>query len=501
MKLNQLSRTAVVAFLTTLAISTSAQERQEKHHHYQLIDMGRFGGPQSYIWDGYGERLAVSVVNRRGQFTGWADTSQPDPFCFFYPDCFAAHAFEWEKGIVTDLGVLPNGATSASTSISPNGLIAGVSENGLIDPLVPGFPEGHAVLWQNGSLIDLGTLEGGYESLAFAVNSSGQVAGLFTNTTADPNSMFGTGYQARAFFWQNGVMQDLGTLGGPDAQALLINERGQVVGWSYTSSSPGACGFIPLATGSFIWQEGKGMRDLGNFGGTCTQATDLNSRGQVVGLSNPAGDLVARGFLWSEGTLHKLGGSFGGSSTGAFALNEGGEAVGFGFLPGDTVFHAALWRRVGQITDLGTVVSGESNFAESVNAKAQVVGAEYNSSGAPSAFLWEDGSIMDLNTLIPPGSSLHLQFALNINDHGEIAVTSVDAQGNEHAVLLIPCDDHHFGVEGCDYALMDAATAAQVRALQEPHSSTLVNQNHDRPVGLRDRLDGRLIHLRGLAKK
>jgi uncharacterized membrane protein len=93
---------------------------------------------------------------------GWADTSTPDPypaFCF-NPDCFVSHAFRWQKGVMTDLEALPGGASSSAVWITENGLIAGTSQNGEVDPLIPGLPEIRAVLWKQGQIIDLGTFGG-----------------------------------------------------------------------------------------------------------------------------------------------------------------------------------------------------------------------------------------------------------------------------------------------------------------------------------------------------
>ena len=75
--------------------------------------------------------------------------------------------------------------------------------------------------------------------------------------------------------------------------------------------------------------------------------------------------------------------------------------------------------------------------------------------------------MVDLNTLIPSGSNVQLSLAKTINDSGEIAVNGtpsgcglVEACG--HAVLLIPCDDNHPGLEGCDYSLVEASATVNV---------------------------------------
>jgi probable HAF family extracellular repeat protein len=480
--------------ITDAAAQDSApQSHPHKHHHYQLVDLGStFGGPNSNFDPGSGNDFGpfVSVLNSSGTVAGFAETPVSDPFapiCFW--NCLATHAFRAERnGVLTDLGTLPGGVNSAALWIDKSGLIAGLSENGETDPLYAGLPEVHAVLWQHGKITDLGTLpEGGYESEANAVNSSGQVVGAALNTIPDANSMqAGTfwlwggivlpyQYQTRAFLWdeQKG-MQDLGTLpGGTDAQAILINERGQVIGYSYTGSTQSSMCFplgtsFPLAISSFLWEKGKGMVDLGGFGGTCTGATDLNNQGQVVGTSFVTGDAFGRAFLWEHGSIHDLGGSLGGNNTGAFVMNDEGQAVGFATLPGEATYHATLWTEVGKMTDLGTLGKDPCSYATGINAGGQVVGASSDCNSIFRAFLWEDGSLFDLNALIPLGSALSVTQTYTINNRGEIAGEGRDGSGHDHALLLIPCDEDHADVEGCDYDLVEEAAATQ----QTPASVT-----------------------------
>jgi probable HAF family extracellular repeat protein len=420
--------------------------------HYKLIDMGTFGGPHAFINTGNNGNNAVGILNNRGAVVGWANTTAPDPFpsfCFD-DDCIVSHAFRWHNGVLTDLGALDSSLSSQAVWISQSGLIAGTSQNGATDPLVAGFPELRAVLWKNGHIIDLGTLpEGGFESSANAVNSKGQVIGWATNTIPDENSLIAPDFaptQTRAFLWQNGVMRDLGALGGTDAIAEFINERGEVVGWSYTGATqaiPG-CIFV-LATHSFVWDENNGIRDLGTLtpGGTCTNATAINEKGVIVGdnVDEQSGE---RAFIWKQGTIQDLGGSLGGQETGAAGINDAGQVAGFATLAGEVLFHAVLWQGVGEITDLGVLGADQCSFATGINSKTQVVGGSAVGCVFDSqshAVLWENGSIFDLNSLIAPGASLTLELAQGINDRGEIAGIGVDAKGNEHAYLLVPCDN------------------------------------------------------------
>jgi probable HAF family extracellular repeat protein len=466
--------TITITASTNGAEATKEVSTSQQHTHYKLVDLGTFGGPQSYVNE---PNSLPPVLNDQGTVAGWADTSTPDPypaFCFNEEQpCYVSHAFQWKNGEITDLNALPGGGSSTASWISPNGLIAGYSENGETDPSVPGLPEIRAVLWKNAEIQDLGTLpRGGYESQANAVNSRGQVVGGATNTTPDIYSLLG-GTETRAFLWQNGVMEDLGTLGGADSVALLVNESGQVVGQSFLNDTPSAyCAGLdlPVSSGAFLWEHGK-MTNLGSFGGTCTFATDLNDLGQVVGLSTLEGDEYQHAFLWQHGLFSELHNTLGGNNAAGLAVNNSGTVVGWASLPGNQEDHASLWEG-NTMTDLGTLDGDPCSFGFSVNATGQVVGISGFQRDVPGcdsgqtirAFLWERGSMVDLNALIPYDSGLYLTSPETINDQGEIAGVGFDLSGNQHAFLLVPCDQKHLDVEGCDYSPADSSASVQVRA-------------------------------------
>lgn len=508
MKFSTLTSVAAMTFFAASAnpVGLAGQEQpqqqgqQEHKHHrrYKFVDLGTFGGPASAFNAG-----AYGLLNNHGAAVGASETPVPDPPnsngypCG--PGSFVYHAFEWRDGAMTDLGALPgalpeSGKCSNAEAINERGDAVGNSEIDEIDPVL-GLFEIRAVLWKDGHIVDLGTL-GGTESATHSINNREQVIGFSINDTPDPYSFFFPLGQARAFLWERGVMRDLGTLNGPDAEALYLNDRGQVAGMSYTSFIPNPDTGVPTLD-PFLWENGK-MLDLGTLGGTLGFPTWLNKRGQVVGVSNMAGDQTRHPFLWDRGRLIDLG-TLGGDNGDASSVNDAGEVVATADLTGSQNHHGFLWRN-GVKTDLGSL--GSTSVAQSINSRSQVVGR--SRIGSPTslvqhAFLWENGGPMiDLNTLVPSGASLLLVDALNINNRGEIAgvgwppgCQDLDTCG--HAYLLIPRDGDHDG----DQEDHDDGTMAPTQSYLQlpPQAMPAAIQSRPMPregmVSFRDRLSHR----------
>jgi uncharacterized membrane protein len=503
---------ALAAPLILSAQDTPTKKYSTKHHHYKLIEMGTLGGANSGI-DVTGNPPNFpfnKVITQSGEVLGTADTTIPDPYCF--ASCAVNYAFLWKNGVQTNLGVLPQSpkvgpqtpcfdcAWSVFTFwIADNGLVAGESLDNTIDPYT-GSPAALAVLWKDGNIFNLGTF-GGNESGAGAANRRGEVVGAALTSTPDPFPhrvpysnyfFFGNGTESHAFLWYNGNKKDLGTLGGPDSAAFLVNEEGQVAGTSDVDYNVNPVTGGPTVH-PFLWQHGE-MIDLvaaapeGMFGGTYGIAAWLNDKGQVLGTMNLPGDTTWRSFVWDKGVVTPLG-TLGGITTTAQFLNNSGHAVGKSDVttictacaPDNQkqLHHPFLWRD-GTMIDLGLLYDDTAGDASSLNSKDQVVGVTVpcttvnfdDSCDGPlyHAFLWENGSMVDVQTLLVPGSGITLSGCAfcelgtyNINDRGEIAAQGLLSNGDARAILLIPCDEDHADVEGCDYSLVDPIHTTQLK--------------------------------------
>src|SRR5215475_6913827 len=322
-RLNTLiSAFALIAALV-ISVQLAAQIQTSHFRHYKLIDMGTFGGTLSLMnFPGDSNNKAVNI---RGVTVGASATSTPklqtsSPFICGGDDGFGAfitHTFQWQKGSVKDLGALPPLELDCSNAyqVNASGEIVGFSENGQVDPLA-GFNQSRAVRWKDGEIEDLGSF-GGNQNEAISINNRGQIVGLSQNTIS--SSCVGFNFfplgttQLRAFLWEKGSMQDLGTLGGDCSVAYYINERGQVAGASETTTTPNPDTGIPQQD-PFLWEGGK-MTDLGTLGGAIGFPLFLNNHGEVVGFSstsaNPGaclteGDPNCHPFFWKQGNMIDL---------------------------------------------------------------------------------------------------------------------------------------------------------------------------------------------------
>ena len=200
---------------------------------YAVTDLGPVGTVTAQAND----------INDAGQAVG----------SFSAPGTTGPRAFVWQDGLLTVLSDLHSGAGG----ISPNGLIVGTAK---IPPST--FFEG--AIFENGGVTPLG-FQG---TTGAAINDHRQVVGTINH--------------AMPFFWDNGVLTELGTFGGPCGGAADINNLGQVVGHACTSTGTE----LGPSTHAFLWQGGA-MTEIEPFPGHVDSgATAINSLGQVAGWSS-----------------------------------------------------------------------------------------------------------------------------------------------------------------------------------------------------------------------
>ncbi len=271
-------------------------------------------------------------------------------------------------------------------------------------------------IWQNGTYLYLNE-PGEIDFSGYAINNYGQVAGITSSFDAA--------------VWDSGTVTNIGKLPGRYyAEPADINDLTQVVGWS----SHFIPGIGPDAGHATLWQDGQ-IVDLGTLGGQYSQAYAINNSSRIVGRAQlPNSD--SRPFLWQDGQMINLGLPFGqeieGVSTWASDINDKGQVL---------VYHGYICDN-GIWTDIGSLGGGWTG-AEAINNLGWVVGRSLTTEGTFKPFLYKDGVMCSLDSLISPDSNWRLIEAHGINDQGWIVgYGSYKDEGDINrkggAYLLIP---------------------------------------------------------------
>jgi probable HAF family extracellular repeat protein len=302
---------------------------------------------------------------------------------------------------VAEIGGLAGFAEVYPAAVNSTGHVVGTARD-------PETGLEQAVVWRNGTLLDLGTL-GGRLSRGFDISDADLVVGeSFTGASEG---------DIHAFVWDGEVMLDLGRP-GRDSGADAINAAGQIVGYERD---------VGGNMHAMIWERGEGHR-LDHFDFGYSQGRAINSAGQAVLVlywSGPGGS--AESYLWENGTLADLG------SFEAVGLNALGDVIGFPSTP-IPITSGFVWR-AGTRHDLEGV--GSEALPWATNDIGQAVGSTRMTTGAEHAFLWDGGVMVDLNDSIDPGSGWELWRATGINTAGQITGFG-SLHGQQRAFLLTP---------------------------------------------------------------
>jgi probable HAF family extracellular repeat protein len=293
-----------------------------------MTDLGALGGPNSSVSFPVKDDIGLIVglaqtatVDPLGEFWGAAYVCTTVS-CQGFQNL--ERGFLWHEGVMTALPTL-GGNYSGALGVNNLGQVVGVAETAIQDPncAPPQVFDFEAVIWgpRPNQIQVLPVFPGDSVAAASAINNKSQVVGT-SGICAVPTS-FALG--VHPVLWQHGTVTDLGGFGGLMFNAAIaINNAGQVVG---QSDLPG-----DITTHAFFWQNGA-MTDLGALpGDSYSTANDINDKGQVVGVSCDATFSVCRAFLWENGVMTDLNTLISSNSplylTYGAGINDRGEITG-----------------------------------------------------------------------------------------------------------------------------------------------------------------------------
>jgi len=306
----------------------------------------------------------------------------------------------------TDLGIIENGKDSYAYAVSDDGtVITGkVRDNDRnAFPAIFDYTQGNIE-----TLVDLG----GGRPRPTAANNSGAIAGYGTLKTekGDPRIY-------NAFYNKSGAdLVNLGTLGGTDSRALGMNNNDMLVGWSASKAdnSDHVAFMTDTSSATPVLKPLEGEI----LGGERSFAFDINDSNQIAGVATkPDGSAIA--FTYKDGVTKELGSLDDSGYSEARAINDKGETTGWSLTTSGK--YSAFMHDGTTMTELPGL--GGDTQAYDINTHSHIVGSARDTEDNRHAFVYKDGHLMDLYEMLPAADKENwkeLREAYSISDDGVV---------------------------------------------------------------------------------
>jgi probable HAF family extracellular repeat protein len=325
---------------TWLAGYSRLTDNQSRHaalwRNGSVLDLGTLGGPNSSVTWGVKDTQGVIVGISQtadpeplGEF--WSSAA-------FYGPPFNVGSinlgFVWENGAMRGLPNFPGGNNGFATGANNLRQVIGWAENDVHDPdcVSPQVLQFRPAMWSLGppdEIHDLPLISGDTSGAATAINDNSQIVGI----SGICDQAVGRHTARHAVLWENGGVIDLGNLGAQWWNTpTAINQRGDIVGFA------GDPAFVEGdIVHAFMWTREEGIRHLKPLQGRTPQHVDseaygINERRQVVGVSCDANFIDCRAVIWNRGNkptdLNELKGSYSAHLESAKDINDNGEITG-----------------------------------------------------------------------------------------------------------------------------------------------------------------------------
>src|ERR1041385_9252459 len=250
----------------------------------------------------------------------------------------------------------------------------------------------------SGSIFAILDVPGAYDTVVYAINDSGQLAGFYDGPGASGHL---------GFFASNGIFTTLDAPGAYSTIANAINASGDVAG-NYGYFNDGIGTEHGVTSRGFIYSHGS-YTTLAAPGAQQTVVYAINDSGQIAGHYDDGSH--QHGFIYSDGHYTTLDVPSG-RDTLVFAINNSGQVAGV-YADQNGVEHAFIYSG-GSYTTLNAAGAIHS-IAHAINAFGDVAGS-YEDGMGQHGFIYSDGSYTTLDVLGVPYTEL-----LAINDSGQIA--------------------------------------------------------------------------------